>query len=346
MRVAAFTGGRTISSARFRVRQYIPYLREHGVDVDEFIARFGSWPPRSQAVRPFWLAATLAQRMPDVLRSYNYDAVLLQREMVSTLVTLERLTKSPRILDLDDAVWLNRDTAFLARLTRMCTGVICGNEYIARHVRNLHDNVCVLPTGVDTTRYRPGSAVGDRIVGWSGLAVGLKWLYRIETALAAILERHPGTIVRVVSDEPPHFSILPPHKVEYIRWSPAIEVRSIQEMTVGLMPLEDSAFARGKCSYKMLLYMSCGVPVVVSPVGMNVEVLARGRCGFAATGMNEWIDAIDELLSNPDAAAAQGREGRSIVERDFSLNVLTPRFASFLKRSVPGDAVASPGRET
>src|SRR3954470_5821606 len=116
MRVAAFTGGRKISSARFRVRQYLPGLREHGIDVHEFIARFGSWPPRSAAIRPLWLGATLAQRLPAVLQSHSYDAVLLQRELVSTLVTLERLTKSPRILDLDDAVWLNRDNGFLARL--------------------------------------------------------------------------------------------------------------------------------------------------------------------------------------------------------------------------------------
>jgi len=276
--------------------------------------------------------------MPAVLQSHSYDAVLLQRELVSTLVTLERLTKSPRILDLDDAVWLNRKNGFLARLIASCAGVICGNDYIAEYVRKLHVNFCVLPTGVDTTRFEPARVTTHKVIGWSGLAVGLKWLYGIERALVAVLERHPDATLRIVSDEPPKFSRLAPGKVDYIRWSPEVEVRSIQEMTVGLMPLEDSAFARGKCSYKMLLYMSCGVPVVVSPVGMNVEVLALGRCGFAVSSVDEWISAIDCLLSNPDVAAVHGREGRSIVEREFSLDVLTPRFASFLKRTVASDA--------
>jgi glycosyltransferase involved in cell wall biosynthesis len=335
MRVAAFTGGRTISSARFRVRQYIPHLRQYGVTVDEFIARFGSWPPPSKMVRPFWLAATLAQRIPDVLRSRRYDVTLLQREMVSTLATLERFTKSPRVLDIDDAVWLNRDTGFLARLVAMSTGVICGNSYIADYVGKFNPNVCLLPTGVDTARYRPAPPPnGRKIIGWSGLAVGLQWMYGIERELNAVLSRHPDATLRIVSDKPPRFSIVPADRVEYIPWSPEVEVRTIQEMAVGLMPLKDSPFARGKCSYKMLLYMSCGVPVVVSPVGMNAQVLTLGPCGLAADRTDQWVDAMDRLLSNPDEAGRYGQEGRCIVEREFSLDVLAPRFAAFLERTV------------
>src|SRR5271157_507778 len=108
LRVAAFTGGRTISSRRFRVQQYLPYLEKLGIDVTEYVARFGSWPPTQKFRRPFWLAATLLDRIPAVVKSHGYDLTLLQREMVSTLVTLEGLTGRPRVLDLDDAVWLNR----------------------------------------------------------------------------------------------------------------------------------------------------------------------------------------------------------------------------------------------
>src|SRR5215831_2933661 len=106
IRVAAFTGSRTISSPRFRVRQYIPHLRQQEIYVTEHIARFGSWPPDKKAYRPLWFPVTVLDRVPSVVRSYQYDLTLLQREMVSTLVTLERFTRRPRVLDVDDAVWL------------------------------------------------------------------------------------------------------------------------------------------------------------------------------------------------------------------------------------------------
>jgi glycosyltransferase involved in cell wall biosynthesis len=332
MRVAAFTGGWTVSSARFRVRQYIPRLHEHGIEVDEFVAQFGSWPPLSKLIRPLWAAATLAQRAPGILRSRNYDLTLLQREMVSTFATLERFTKAPRVLDVDDAVWVNRNTDFLSRLITISRGVICGNTFIADYVRQFNRNICVLPTPVDTRRYTPASTPrARRIIGWSGLSSGLKWVQAIENELTAVLAKNPDVTVRIVSDRPPRFSRLPSQRVEYIPWAPDVEVRTIQEMTVGLMPLDDSPLARGKCSYKMLLYMSCGVPVVVTPVGMNGDVLRLGHCGLGAVRAEEWSDAIGELLSNPEQAARCGREGRAIVEREFSLDTLAPRLAAFLK---------------
>ncbi len=336
MRVAAFTGSRTISSARFRLRQYIAPLRPFGIDVDEFIAEFGSWPPQSKIIRPLWLAATLLQRVPSVIRSHAYDLTFLQREMVSTLATLERWTKRPRVLDLDDAVWTKSRGRHVEQIARLSQGVICGNRFIAEYVQQFQRNILLLPTGVDTARFVPLPAVRRKIIGWSGLAVALKWVYAIEDALATVLDRHPDAIFRIVSDKPPHFSRIPPSRVEYISWSPSIEVRAIQEMAVGLMPLEDSPLARGKCSYKMLLYMSCGVPVVVSPVGMNAEVLAFGQIGFGAVSDEEWIYALDWLLSNDQDALAFGRAGRAIVERHFSLRVLAPRLASFLHTCAGG----------
>src|SRR5512139_2369125 len=98
-RIAAFTGGLSVPSARFRVRQYIPALHKEGIDIEEFASEFGQYPPRARWVRPLWALATLAERLPDVARSHRYDAVLLQREFMSSFVTLEPLTRRPRILD-------------------------------------------------------------------------------------------------------------------------------------------------------------------------------------------------------------------------------------------------------
>ena len=332
--MAAFTGGATISSPRFRVRQYIPGLGQCGIQVSEYIARFGSWPPSSKALRPLWLPATVVQRVPGVIASFRYDVTLLQREMVSTLVTLEGLTHRPRILDVDDAVWLNRggEKSF-SRLVRLCDGVICGNSFIEETVRRWHSQTIIVPTGVDTERFRPLENIGRTrpVIGWSGLGSNLKSLAEIERPLATVLNHCKDAVLRVISDVKPRFELLPAARVEYIPWSPENEVRTIQEMSAGLMPAEDSLWARGKCSYKMLLYLSCGVPAVVSPVGMNQEVLALGRVGFGPRSETEWTDCLISLLKNPEQAKQMGENGRRVVEEHFSLNVLGPRLAGYIK---------------
>jgi len=330
LRVSAFTGSLTISSARFRVRQYIPGLREYGVAVEEEVARFGSWPPLEGWKRPAWLIATLAQRVPGVIRSYNRDVTLLQREMVSTLKTLEGITKAPRVFDVDDAVWLNGSGRQFREIVEKCEALICGNDFIANEASRWHKNVFVVPTAVDTDRYSPKPTAGRRIIGWSGLAVGQRWVNDIEPALAEVLRLHNEVVLRIVSERAPKFRTLPPERVEYIQWSPEVEVSTIQEMTVGIMPLEDSLQARGKCSYKMLLYMSCGVPVVVTPVGMNSEVLAQGEVGRGATTHSEWVEHLSWLLNNPESARNMGLAGRKIIEENYSLRALTPKIASIL----------------
>jgi glycosyltransferase involved in cell wall biosynthesis len=337
VRVAAFTGGRTTSSPRFRVRQYIGPLKEQATELNEFPARFGSWPPSQKAIWPLWAPATLVDRIPGVMKSHQCDITLLQREMVSTFVTLERFTKAPRILDIDDAVWLNRNAEkSFAALSRMCEAVICGNNFIADNVVRWNPELITLPTAVDTGRFRPTKAPADatrkKIIGWSGLYAGSKYLLSIESALARTLDKHKDAILRVVSDVRPRFRVIDPARVEYIRWSEQNEVATIQQMSVGLMPLDDSLWSRGKCSYKMLLYMACGVPVVVSPVGMNNEVLALGSVGFGPRSDSEWVDSISYLLENPGPAALMGAEGRRIIEEHFSLEVLSPRLAGYLRK--------------
>lgn len=336
VRVAAFTGG-VASSPRFRVHQYIPYLRPLGISITEYRARLGSWPPLKKALRPVWLPATIIDRIPGVLKSFSYDVTLLQREMVSTFVTLEGLTHRPRLLDVDDAVWLNRraETNF-PKLVQMCDGVVCGNNFIADHVRQWNKEISILPTAVDTDEFRPAEHPlkqnSRQVIGWTGVPFNLQYLYEIERPLAQVLEKRKDAILRVVSSVKPEFRLLNPSRVEYIKWSPENDVRTIQEMTLGLMPIEDTPWGRGKCSYKMLLYMSCGLPVVVSPVGMNNDVLALGNVGFAPRSEAEWADALLWLLDNPAKTSEMGTTGRRIVEEHYSLKVLVPRLADYIKR--------------
>lgn len=331
LRVAAFTSGRQISTARFRVRQYIRSLRGYGIDLQEFFAPFGAYPPRNKLIRPFWGIASLASRLPGVVGSHGYDVVLLQREMLSTFLTLEPLTKRPRILDVDDAIWLRRGGAFARRLARICDSVICGNAFLAEHFSRWNANVSILPTAVDTDRFLPATRAfrnGEMTIGWSGAADGLVDLKIAEKALRVILKTHPKARLRVMSNEAPRCMDLPAEQVEFIPWSQEVEAQAIQGMTVGIMPLEDNLWNRGKCAYKMLLYMSCGVPVVVSPVGMNDELLRAATIGRGARNTEEWVDALGELLVQPEEAAAAGRRARELVVERYSISAVVPRLAA------------------
>ena len=335
IRVAAFTGSETISSRRFRLLQYVPFLENEGIVVDEFISRYGSWPPAQKWKRPYWLVGTLADRIIPAIKSRQYNLVFLQRELVSTLYTLERFLGRPRILDVDDAVWLNGNLALrsFSSLVSSCDGVICGNKYIADQASKWNKRVIVLPTAVDTDRFAVAKSEmrSKKIIGWSGLFAGSKYLLSIEDAIYEVIRARPNTILRVVSDALPKFRKLSPESVEFIRWSPDNEVRTIQQMDVGLMPLNNDEWSRGKCSYKMLLYMSCGIPVVVPPFGMNKDVLSMGNVGIGPECTSQWIDSIVSLLDDADQRLLMGREARTLIENHFSIKKIGPKLAEFIR---------------
>ena len=331
LHVMAFTGGASVPAARFRVRQYVPALAGQGIALTESYPSLGAYPPQSRALRPAWAAASLLQRLPAVLASRAADVVLLQREMLSTLFTLEGLTGRPRVLDVDDAIHLFRGGRTAQRLARACDLVIAGNPWLAEVYGAWNRSVAVLPTAVDTDALPAEPYPLAPVVGWIGTSGNLRYLYAVEDALAAVLERFNHTRLLVCCDGQPAFTRLPMDRVEVLPWSPGVEPAFFARITAGLMPLEDGAWERGKCAFKMLQYMASARPVVVSPVGMNADVLAHGEVGYAARDRDEWVDALSSLLVDPDRAAGMGRLGRAVVEAHYSLKALAPKLAALLR---------------
>lgn len=332
IKVAAFTSGEHQSPSRFRVRQYIDPLRLHGIELAEFFTAPGAFPPRTKSMRPFWGLASIMSRVPSVLRSHRYDVTLLQRELLSTFVTLEPLTKKPRILDVDDAIWLHRRGSFAGRLAQICDSVICGNLFLADYFSKWCARTIVLPTAVDTDRFQPLLNKPQRkvfTIGWSGGHSGFPDLQLVEEPLRVVLRKHPEIRLRVISNEPPRLD-LPPDQVDYVKWSPTVEVESIQTLDLGIMPLRDTPWSYGKCAYKMLLYMSCALPVIVSPIGMNAQISRMASIGATAVTADDWIAAIEELSNNRAKSARLGQNGRDIVVQHFSQSVLAPKLASEL----------------
>lgn len=351
IKVAALTSGRTVPSARFRVRQHVDPLRRMGIDVREYVPALQKYAPAPTWMRHLtdyglpgrfvesgWRVAKRATRLQGAFGSWQAQVTWLERLLLPGRLTLEGVLKRPLVFDVDDAIWLipPRGKEAVAALARRADVVVAGNEYIADWFSSLTRRVRVVPTAVDTERYRPARKenIGPFTVGWIGTSSNLPYLEAVEAPLRKFFSEHVDARLLIVSNSAPSFRTLPSGKVRYIPWSEDGEAEALREMDVGLMPLPDSEWTRGKCAFKMLLYMATGIPAVVSPVGMNREVLAMGSVGIPATDDHGWYDALSFYHGNPRCREEHGGVGRSVAERRFSRDSISGSLAEILRELV------------
>lgn len=345
MRVTSLTGGLDLPSTRFRVRQHIPGLARRGVSVRESVPRIDKhaqlpgatsksrllrWP-----VMGVMHGFKIASRAPEALATYKTDLTWVLREMVKGVPSLELVVRRPFVFDVDDAIWLAPPAGSFAcaRIAERAEVVMAGNAYLAEWFSRHAKDVRIVPTAVDPVRY---AKVDERdrekfVIGWIGTSSNLKYLHAIEDGLKKTFDEHPEAEMLIVCNAPPEFSQLDPNRVRFVPWSREVEVDMIRDMDVGLMPLADDPWARGKCSYKMLQYMSCALPSVVSPVGMNVDVLASAELGFGASTSDEWADALITYAKDRALARRHGEAGRKIVEETYALDVVTEQIAGIFR---------------
>jgi glycosyltransferase involved in cell wall biosynthesis len=345
LRVEAVVSGRLAPSTRFRVLQHVAPLRGEGVEVhaqppriSKYASAPASWSRGRLSKRGAQLAlpaAKLIARVPAVTRSWRADATWLEREILPGRTTLEPLLHRPLIFDVDDAIWmLSSGHEVSARTTaQRASCVIAGNDFLADWFSRSSNAVERVWTAVDTERFRPGQAnESEFVVGWTGSDTTFPYLEAIGPALGKFLAQAPESRLIVMSNFSHEIPGVPSGKVEFVPWSPAVEASALASFDVGLMPLPNSDWARGKCAFKMLQYLSCGVSAVVSPVGMNAEVLAMADVGLAATNDDDWVEALLALYENRDRARELGRNGRSLVEASFSVPVIARQLATVMKR--------------
>ena len=338
IKITAITSGRNVPSSRFRVRQFIEPLRSLGIDVAEYTAR-----PSKYVTRRVWPLG-LVTRIPALLASGRSDITWLEREMITGKFTAERFASRPCVLDVDDAIWLTNTSGFSEQLAAQCDGVIAGNIVIAEHYRPHARRVWIIPTSVDTLRWRPldqpGAADGRRgdrwIIGWIGTSSNLPYLYGREEPIRDFLRDHADTELLVISDTPPAFQRIPKTSWRFERWSELAEVDLARQMDVGLMPLPDSEWARGKCALKMLQYMSLGLPVVASPVGTARQIFDQANVGVAAATSQEWYDGLKQLHSNGEWGVQMGAAGRRLVEENYSVEKNVGRLAEVFRGLMRG----------
>lgn len=307
--------GPTLPSVRFRVLPFVEAARAAGVDA--------AWRryPKTALGRVAFFAAL--RRTP---------VVVLQKKLVSPLeLALLRRKAGRLVFDFDDALWAahpgqgarggSETPGELARLLRVCAGVdevVAGNTFLADKVRAAARRVTVLPTPLDTDRYVPAgaarSASGLPVVGWMGTSCNLFFLPPLLEALAPLAGEMR---LSVVSDG--HLELPPGFAGGCLRWSPEAEIPALQAMDIGLMPLTDDEYTRGKCGFKLLQYMACGAVPVASDVGFNREIITHGRDGFLAGDAADFARYVTDLVRDPGLRARMAARARARVVERFGL---------------------------
>jgi len=218
------------------------------------------------------------------------------------------------------------------RVMAAATLVIAGNGYLAERARAAGAAaVEILPTVIDLERYpvRRQRSPGPLIIGWIGSPSTQRYLHEISGPLATFCaESH----ARVVAIGPRADFSIPGVPLEVVPWSEGGEVRAIQQFDIGLMPLPDSPFERGKCGFKLIQYMGCGLPMIASPVGVNREIVEDGVTGALGLDQDQWLSALRTLGGSDQLRARMGDAGRARVEARYSLQVTAPRLIELLRR--------------
>lgn len=276
------------------------------------------------------------RRLRDIEAASAHDVVLLNRDLLGGRAAYEErlFRRNPRVVfDFDDAIFLGEKEAHIAGICARAAWVTAGNERLAEFARRHTDRVSVLPTVVDTEAYvvRREHERSERLrVGWLGSDRSIEETLVPHLGMLGRLGEEIGFDLVVVSKPRPDlpFASLP---WEFVEWSPENESRIAERFDVGIMPLVDEPYQRGKCGCKLLQYMAAGLPTVASPVGINEELLAGGR-GLLARSESEWRAALASLAADASLRRSLGEAGRAFVERSYSLRAWAPVLEGILAR--------------
>lgn len=311
-------------STRYRLLQYIPYINSSGIETDVVVipGRIKRW---------------------NILRWVNrYDGVFIQKKLFSRPEQWYLRKKAKRIVyDFDDAIMYTnlKFSSHTRRYKRfgymmdIADLLIAGNRYLAGFVGDrCRDKAIIVPTVVDVARYplhtRNNSGA---TIGWIGTKSTQVYLDMIEPALKKLITKYPQVQVKIVSDKMPGFC---GSGIIWEEWGVDKELELFKGFDIGIMPLKEDTWTKGKCGFKIIQYMATGIPVVCSPVGMNTEIVRDGVNGFFASNLEEWETAISRLIEDADLYKRMAIAARQTVEKNYNLASWGPYLANLIKEEL------------
>lgn len=311
-------------SARYRVSQYIPFLEKKGFTPTVCII------PKNH-----WDRIKLFRKMRD------YDAVFLQKKLFNVLeFNVLRKNSDMLVYDFDDAVMFRDSTKKnlisykrrknFIRTVKNADAVIAGNEYLKNFAVKENPKTYVIPTAIDINRYtlRPSADVSDTLnIGWIGSSTTLFYLENMKSLWDAVFDKFPYVKLKIVANKFFDCDRIPVVKK---LWKYEEEIDDLHTFDIGLMPLTDDPWARGKCGLKLLQYMAVGIPVVCSPIGVNSEIVTDGINGFWAEDEKEWLEKISILIQNASLRTEIGLRARDTVSKYYSTEITSKKIKEII----------------
>ncbi|HSE19117.1 MAG TPA: glycosyltransferase family 4 protein [Pyrinomonadaceae bacterium] len=347
----------TSPGQRYRLEQWEPLLRERGVDItyasfeDEdlhaLLYKRGMMGKKLQLV-----TRALGRRLSLVPKAKDYDLVYILREaaLLGPPVFERLIAQSgvPMVFDFDDAIFVSYrspSNGYLSYLKfasktkticRIASHVMVGNPYLAEYARQVNDHVTVIPTTIDTEKYRVPERKeksGPVVIGWTGSHSTVQHLDTMRGALKKLAEKESFRL-RVIGT--PNYEC-PPVDVQAMRWRAETELEDLSEIDIGMMPLPDDRWSKGKCGLKALQFMALAIPTICSPVGVNTDIIQDDQNGFIAGTEDEWVEKLTRLLRSAELRRRLGNAGRATVEEKYSAITQTPRVYEIFESLLPSE---------
>jgi len=327
MKILGLISSHNDPASRFRILQYENYLQQLGaqLQIKTFFPPKESDPPKALNIfsrklnKKTWRLLQYYNRKKYFAQQHSWNLVWQNRMMLYKSSSIEKKLKKPRVFDFDDAIWLTEGKEQVDTAIATADLVFAGNEFLADYALKLNASTEVVPTTIDTFKYYNHHTKTSRFtIGWIGTKSNFQYLEMIKTPLLEFLEKNDDSRLLIVSSEPPKNFAFTKEKIEFKEWSAEKENDLINEFSVGIMPLADNEWGKGKCSAKMLQYMACEKPVIVSPVGNNNKILSEAATGISASTDEDWVKALEKLKNEPAFARELGANGRMQVEKQYS----------------------------
>ena len=338
-------------SQRYRFEQYLPYFKAQGFDweLSEIISEkddtifYGSGNYLKKVVI---ILRSFLIRWKDLRRAKQFDILFIQREalLIGSSFFEKKLHKHNTVIfDFDDSIWLldtspeNKKFEFLKNPDKTkiniqhASAIIAGNSFLANYARQFNSNVVIIPTTIDTDFHVPKPDLRNKhkiVIGWSGSISTIKHFELAIPALKQVQQKYPGQLeIHVIgqgSYSHPELDIISKN------WNATTEVHDLNCFDIGIMPLPNDEWVKGKCGLKGLSYMACGVATVMSNVGVNPEIIAQGTNGFLASGTAEWVEHLSVLIENNELRRSMGSAGRETVVKNYSVNANKHKYLEVL----------------
>jgi glycosyltransferase involved in cell wall biosynthesis len=329
MKVLGLIASPTDPSSRFRILQYFPYLKEKGIEPENWYSvptkdsSPAEWTKELQkltSINPWrtWDVVQNIARLPILINQFSYDIIWQSRLLLPYLFSGEKAISKPLVLDIDDAIWLlPGEEKRVERAVAEATEIFAGNDYLAQWCSKWNKKVSLIPTTVDTSLFFPKEKIDDRFtIGWIGTPSNFHYLELVRKPIQDFLFKYYNTRFVVVSNTKPELFAFDDKQVVFKEWRQDSENDLINGFDIGIMPLKDDDWAKGKCGFKLLQYMACQKPTIASPIGTNIKLL-RGN-GLSANTSEEWFSAFEQLYRDKEAATTFGKNGRAFVEQQYS----------------------------